>query len=88
VTVLLEAIGESATGPSTARTACALEAALATAGRYDLATEGAVRGRVHRLAAGLSGATAGERIVLAVAALEDPGPSAAGSSAARSSTSG
>ena len=55
-----------------------LEAFLAIAGRYDLETEHVVRGRVHRLAAGLTGATPGERIVLAVAALEDPGPTAAG----------
>ena len=55
-----------------------LEAFLAIAGRYDLGTEQDVRGRVHELAARLPGDTPGERLVLAVAALERPGPTAEG----------
>ena len=54
-----------------------LEAFLAIAGRYDLGTESRTRGRVHAVAATLTGATPGERLVRSVAALEAPGPAAA-----------
>ena len=77
VDVLLEAIDELDPHEQRERR-LRLEAFLAIAGRYDLETERALRGRVHRMAAGLRGETPGERLVLAVAALEDPGPTAEG----------
>jgi DNA-binding CsgD family transcriptional regulator len=55
-----------------------LEATLAVTGRYDLATEKMVRGRVHAVADGLRGETPAERRLLAVAAVEDPGSAAEG----------
>ncbi|HZB75415.1 MAG TPA: AAA family ATPase [Solirubrobacteraceae bacterium] len=78
VDVLLDAIEELDPHHEHRERRLRLEAFLAIAGRYDLATERAVRGRVHRVAAGLRGETPGERLVLAVAALEDPGPTAEG----------
>jgi DNA-binding CsgD family transcriptional regulator/tetratricopeptide (TPR) repeat protein len=53
-----------------------LEAFLGLAGRYDLGTEGRLRGRVQRVAATLAGATPAERLVRSVAALEAPGDTA------------
>jgi DNA-binding CsgD family transcriptional regulator len=53
-----------------------LEGLLALLGRYDLDTEEATRGRVHALAATLTGETVGERLVIAIAELEVPGPTA------------
>jgi DNA-binding CsgD family transcriptional regulator len=76
VAVLRAAVGEL--GDAEPERRLRLEAFLAIAGRYDLATEEATRGRVHAVAAGLRGDTPGERLVLAVAALEDPGPAADG----------
>jgi DNA-binding CsgD family transcriptional regulator len=78
VDVLVGAIEELGATPARREQRLVLEAFLAIVGRYDLATEAAVRGRIHRVAAGLEGATPGERLVLAVAAVEDPGPTAAG----------
>lgn len=54
-----------------------LEAFLGLAGRYDLGTEGRLRGRLQDVAAALSGATPAERLVRSVAALEAPGDTAA-----------
>lgn len=54
-----------------------LEALVALIGRYDLDTEPQLRGRIHRLADTLDGATVGERAVLATAASERPGTTAA-----------
>lgn len=76
VRVLLQAIDELDDAHREQR--LHLEAYLAIAGRYDLATERAVRGRVRKLAATLTGSTTGERLVLAVAALEAPGVGAGG----------
>jgi DNA-binding CsgD family transcriptional regulator len=53
-----------------------LEAFLALAGRYDVETEERTRGRIQEVAAGLHGSTPGERLVLATAASERPGPTA------------
>ncbi|MGD9695223.1 MAG: AAA family ATPase [Thermoleophilia bacterium] len=74
---LLAAI-EAAEAAGLREQALRLEALLGVAGRYDLSTEERVRGRVRRLAAGLAGDTVGERLVRSVAALEAPGPTAAG----------
>jgi tetratricopeptide (TPR) repeat protein len=76
--VLSRAVDELGAGEEHRERRLRLEAFLAIAGRYDLAIERAVRGRVHRVAVGLRGETPGERLVLAVAALEDPGPTAEG----------
>ena len=76
VDALLAAIEATAAAPQLREDRLRLEAFLAVAGRYDLDTEHRVRGRIHALAAGLAGATAGERLVRAVAASESAGPTA------------
>jgi DNA-binding CsgD family transcriptional regulator len=72
VDVLLAALDEPGDAPALRERRLALEAFLGIAGRYDLRTEATVRGRVRRLAGTLAGATPGERLVVAVAALEEP----------------
>lgn len=77
VRTALEAIGETREDPSLREPWLKLEALLAMVGRYDLATEAELRGRIHAIAAPLTGATVGERAVLTTAASERPGPTAA-----------
>ena len=78
---LLRAI-DAADGEDLREDRLRLEAFLGLAGRYDLATEERTRGRVQRLAETLGEETTGERLVHSIAALEAPGPTAAGLAAA------
>ncbi|MGD9572944.1 MAG: AAA family ATPase [Thermoleophilia bacterium] len=75
---LLAAIADLGDDPAEREARLRLEAFMGVAGRYDLATEERTRGRLAGVAAGLAGATPAERLVIATAALEDPGPTAGG----------
>ncbi|MDA0172162.1 AAA family ATPase [Solirubrobacter taibaiensis] len=77
VRVALLAVEETRDDPVLREQWLKLEALLALVGRYDLATEAELRGRIHAVAAPLTGMTVGERAVLATAAGERPGPTAA-----------
>lgn len=77
VDTLEAAIDEAAGHPELREDRLRLEAILALAGRYDLSTEARVRGRIGRLAEGLTGDTPAERLVRSVAAAQSPGPTAA-----------
>jgi DNA-binding CsgD family transcriptional regulator len=77
VDVLLEVAEEVADDADLRDEWLLLEAQLAISGRYDLNTEGRVRGRIEDVAAGLTGATPGERLVISIAAGQDPGETAA-----------
>jgi DNA-binding CsgD family transcriptional regulator len=77
VRVALHAVEETRGDPALREHWLKLEALVALVGRYDLATEAELRGRIHAVAAPLTGTTVGERAVLATAASERPGPTAA-----------
>jgi DNA-binding CsgD family transcriptional regulator/tetratricopeptide (TPR) repeat protein len=76
IDALLGAIEQTGGTPALREQRLRLEAFLALAGRYHLETESRLRGRVQALAAELDGTTPGERLVRAIAAAENPGPTA------------
>jgi DNA-binding CsgD family transcriptional regulator/tetratricopeptide (TPR) repeat protein len=74
--VLIAMIDEVGDNPELRESRLIMEAVLALAGRYDLATEERVRGRILELADEIGDETPGERLVQAVAASQHPGPTA------------
>ena len=76
VELIVDAIDE-ANAAGLREEALRLEGLLALLGRYDLETEERTRGRVQALAATLAGETPAERVVISIAELENPGPTAA-----------
>jgi len=77
VEVLLEAIEEVRGRPELREERLRLEAQLASTGRYALATQDRIRGRIQALAATLDGATPAERLVRSLAERDAPCPTAA-----------
>jgi DNA-binding CsgD family transcriptional regulator/tetratricopeptide (TPR) repeat protein len=76
VDLLIAAIDEASSSADLHEARLNLEAVLSMAGRYDLRTEERVRGRISELAETLDGASPAERLVQAIAAGQNPGPSA------------